>query len=229
MSWSTKCHKEDWINHIQPCAAMNQDREQFAHYTQIETALDDMWAWTRYFDTPLKNCTIASSSLNELTIEEANKKFLCVQIAHNGRSDVPAQYRFNVVGISRRTSEFGTVPQILKEHPHAVYEEAVPGREEMGDQYYGTLSFVIEAVFLGRCTYAWMKRFHIDKRAAQARPLQSDWWNVLRQYTDSVSKMKLPCAKDSSGMGCEWGHWDLNEWPETRDERRQRDNRMVVT
>ncbi|KAL0062761.1 hypothetical protein AAF712_010383 [Marasmius tenuissimus] len=213
MCYSKKCHDEDWLNHVRLCATLNEDREQFAHHTQIETALDDMWAWARYFDTPLKNCAIASSFLNEFTIEEANKEFLCVQIAHNGRSDVPAQYRFNVVGISRKSSEFGTVPQVLKEHPHTVYEEAIPGREEMGNEYYGSLSFVVESVFHGRYTYAWMKRFHIDKRVAQARPLHREWWLVLRQYTDSVSKVKLPCAKGAPGLGCEWGDWELSEQP----------------
>ncbi|KAL0563819.1 hypothetical protein V5O48_018242 [Marasmius crinis-equi] len=216
---SEECRTLDWPAHVDLCEHLHEDRVLLGHHTLIPTALEDLWAWARFYDTPLKNCAIASSYLRESSLEESQKTVLVVQISHNGRMDVPPQYRFNVLAVGRRSSEYGTVAQITKENPYAVYNEVVPGKEEMGDQYFGTLSFVIEGVFHGRFTYAWMKRFNIDKSAARARLLHREWWTVLRQYTDTGSKMSLPCGKSTSGIGsaCGWGFWDSKEKVERRD------------
>ena len=85
------------------------------------------------------------------------------------------------------------------------------GKKEKGSDYYGTLMFMVIAVFSQdpMVSIPIFKYFSIDKSVASARVIHGPWWPPLRHILENGKKMKFCCRKIEGGCCCGgWVHED---------------------
>ncbi|KAF9029793.1 hypothetical protein BDZ89DRAFT_1159624 [Hymenopellis radicata] len=204
---SKECQRADWRNHKLACKKIEQDRQKLAAETGIASAYDDVQAWLEYYNTPLKNCAIASYRLVETPHMEKDAMFMVV-LSYDGRDPRPHR-KFKVDSVSRiGRQDFG--PQVfalLSDEADRRHYEAM-GRVEMGELYYGTGSYGVDVNFAQRKEpFKAIKWFSMDKYTARATLVRQDWFRLFREYVDTGSKMSFCCGKLEGWGTCCCGGW----------------------
>ena len=178
--------------------------------TGIPHGYIDFAQWVEYYSTPMKNCMVAALNLPHYPHQERDSAMV-IQIAHKGDATLPVQHRFNIDTINRHNrGENGfcsmeIVRNLDSENTKRVIEF---GKREMGSDYYGTLMFMILAVFSESpmvVATPIIKYFSIDKSVASARVISGPWWPPLRHILENGKKMKFCCGKFDGGCCC--GGW----------------------
>ncbi|KAJ7617287.1 hypothetical protein FB45DRAFT_1034579 [Roridomyces roridus] len=146
--------------------------------TGIPTAEQDVAAWTKYYDAPLKKCAIAAMNFPEDPHAERTD-FLRLQIWHSGDASLPISQCFNILTVGRQTvadipsSPFATIART----PSA--EVCRKGRTKLGDSFYGVVRIAVFAFLDPRdmptgFTTQW-KLFSINQGVARASRTHVDW------------------------------------------------------
>uniref|UniRef100_A0A0W0G9T7 Uncharacterized protein n=1 Tax=Moniliophthora roreri TaxID=221103 RepID=A0A0W0G9T7_MONRR len=165
-----------------------------ARNSGIPSALEDLWAWTEYYDAPLKNCAIALGWFRNKPHEE-RRSFLYMCICHEGQMNIPIQHRFDVVSVSRVSfEELPNMVQLCGMGPSGREKLENMVRLEHGNDFYGVQSYVVQGEFNGYI-FPWPKQFSLDKNMARANVLRPQWWMLLRGYVSAGAKVKFCCGK----------------------------------
>jgi hypothetical protein len=134
---SKDCQMTHWQTHKPDCKIHKAESLAVAQISGIASALLDIRAWMAYYDTPLKNCAIASMRLGENPHMERNA-ILYVQLRHTRDPTLPLHGRFTVFSIRR--PDLGVLPPGSSLKSTDGYEESRQrGRLEMGSEFYGVV------------------------------------------------------------------------------------------
>lgn len=186
----------NWPAHKALCKSHKAQRLAIAKKSGIESAMPDLHAWMKYYDTPLKNCAIAAMRLPKNPHME-RKEILHIQLHHKGDPTLPVHARFDIMQIGRR--ELAELPALSALHATVARypENCERGKVELGDRFYGVVRIGF-AVLFGP-DYATvteeMKVFSIDKATARAKIVRQDWWMLLKEYVELGAKMKFCCGR----------------------------------
>lgn len=86
------------------------------------------------------------------------------------------------------------------------------GKKEKEGDYYGTLMFMVIAVFSQSpmVSIPILKYFSINKSIVTARVIHGPWWPPLHDILENAKKMKFCCRKiEGAGCCCRgWVHED---------------------
>ncbi|KAJ6571265.1 hypothetical protein B0H19DRAFT_1255254 [Mycena capillaripes] len=197
MYCSKECQVAHWPAHKKQCKLNKAERLSIAEKSGIASAIPDLTAWVRYYDTPLK--TLAAMRLPENPHME-RKAILFVHLHHTGDLTVPIHQRFAVMSVSRRES--GDISPLSPLRPAlARYPEVCErGKIELGEDFYGCVRFALTVTFGGECEAPKtiterMVQFSIDKETARANIVRQDWWILFREYVELGAKIKFCCGR----------------------------------
>ena len=170
--------------------------------------------WVEYYSTPMKNCMIAALNLPQYPHQERDSVLL-IHITHKRDSTLPVQHRFTIDTINRynRNDDGMASKEIIKKLDSKETKKLIEfGKKENGSDYYGTLMFMVLAVFSESpmVPVPIYKYFSISKYVASARVISGPWWPPLRHILENGEKMKFCCGKDKVG-GCCCGGWVHDE------------------
>ena len=158
----------------------------------------------------MKNCMVAALNLPQYPHQERDSA-LAIQITHKGDVTLPVQHRFTIDTINRhnRGEDGFCSMELVRRLDSENTKKAIEfGKKERGSDYYGTLMFMVLAVFSESPMLAIpiIKYFSIDKSVASARVITGPWWPPLRHILENGKKMKFCCGKIEGG-GCCCGGW----------------------
>lgn len=158
----------------------------------------------------MKNCMIAALNLPQFPHQERNSA-LAIVITHKGDSTLPVQHRFTIDTINRHNrgeSEFTSKELVRRLDSEETKKTIAFGKKERGNDYYGTLMFMVLGVFSQSpmVSVPIFKYFSIDKSVASAKIIAGPWWPPLRHMLEYGKKMKFCCGR-IEGVGCCCGGW----------------------
>ena len=192
------------------CKAAMVLNKEVEEKSGIPHGYTDLAQWVEYYSTPMKNCMVAALNLPHCPHQERDSA-LAIQITHKGDATLPVQHRFIIDTINRHNrgeDEFTSVELVRRLDSEDAKKTIEFGKKEKGSDYYGTLMFMVIAVFSQSpmVSVPIFKSFSIDKAVARARVIHGPWWPPLRHILENGKKMKFCCGKNEEG-GCCCGGW----------------------
>lgn len=191
-------------------AAITHDKE-IQEKAGITHGYTDFLKWVEFYSTPMKNCMVAALNLPRFPHQQRHS-VLNIQITHKGDATLPLEHRFTIESISRNNrGEDGFASTLGKRLDSTDMRKTIEfGKVEMGDQYYGTATILILAVFSTNpfISIPVFKTFSIDKTVASANVTPIPWWTPLRYIMENGKKMKFCCGKIEGGGCCCGGAHD---------------------
>ncbi|KZP26720.1 hypothetical protein FIBSPDRAFT_854383 [Athelia psychrophila] len=228
---STDCQKAHWKHHKPACALYAQARreleEKLKPSGQYPHAYADFVKWCEYYDTPLKNATIAALRLFQEPHAEKSG-LLSVSLHYKEDwSNHPVHKRFTVeqVDFPRRWDTPALVHPNLLRMVRAVLDPAstaaaiAKGKIEFGNNFYGVAQYLVAGFFVlpgsavpvGAAEYH--KSFSFDNDTARA-DVTPHWVMLFRDFVLKGTKMRFCCRKmvvpGSSEPLCCCGGWTHN-------------------
>lgn len=158
----------------------------------------------------MKNCMVAALNLPQFPHQERDSALL-IKITHKRDAILPVQHRFTIDTINRHNrdeDELASIELVRTLDSEATKKAIEFGKKENGSHYYGTLMFMVIAVFSESpiISIPIIKYFSINKYVANARVITGPWWPPLRHILENGKTMKFCCGKIEGG-GCCCGGW----------------------
>ncbi|KAE9404275.1 hypothetical protein BT96DRAFT_1016474 [Gymnopus androsaceus JB14] len=196
---------DHWAQHKAHCKLIKAERKCLTAESGLKDPLSDLLKWMQYYDAVLKNCAVASFEMKQFHREHLEKTVFMVRLSHRRDPSLPIQDRFSVINVSTQCRE--SLP--LTSHLYFDLRQRAKfveiGKQEYGENYYGTGLYVVQAE-CGQDSLAIMEKFlSIDKHTANAKVLRKEWWLLFREYVKASSKLRFCCGR--VGGVCCCGGW----------------------